>query len=139
MKYLIDTCVISEFTKKNPDIKVINFLNSVNQFDFYLSVLSIGEIKKGIAKINDLKKQKDLNLWLNDVLLANYKDNLLDINFQVISKWGELAGLYERKGIILPIIDSLLISTSISYNMIFVTRNVKDIKILECNYLNPWE
>ncbi|OHD13343.1 MAG: hypothetical protein A2086_14685 [Spirochaetes bacterium GWD1_27_9] len=121
------------------NIKVINFLNSVNQFDLYLSVLSIGEIKKGIAKINDLKKQKDLNLWLNDVLLANYRDNLLDINFQVISKWGELVGLYEKKGIILPIIDSLLISTSICYNMIFVTRNVKDIKILECNYLNPWE
>ncbi len=139
MKYLIDTCVISEFTKKTPDTKVIDFLNSVEQDDMYISVLSIGEIKKGIAKLHDINKQKDLSVWLNDVLLENYKDNLVDINFQVIDKWGEMVGSYEKNGIVLPVIDSLLVASAIYYDMIFVTRNIKDIKVLECNYFNPWE
>lgn len=133
MKYLIDTCVISEFTKKTPDTKVIDFLNSVEQDDMYISVLSIGEIKKGIAKLHDINKQKDLSVWLNDVLLENYKDNLVDINFQVIDKWGEMVGSYEKNGIVLPVIDSLLVASAIYYDMIFVTRNIKDIKVLECN------
>lgn len=138
MKYLIDTCVISEFTKKTPDIKIIDFLDSLDQDNVYLSVLSIGEIKKGIARLNDINKQKELSAWLNDVLLKNYKDNLVDIDIQVIGRWGEIVGSYEKNGIVLPVIDSLLAASAIYYDMIFVTRNVKDIKILECNYFNPW-
>jgi len=130
MKYLLDTCVISEFTKRKPNQKVLMFLDSIQPENLFLSVLSVGEIQKGISKLDNLEKRNELFHWMNHILIQNFLGNLLDIDFSVVQVWGEISGLYEKKGIVLPVIDSLLVATCIKHNLVFMTRNVNDIKVL---------
>jgi hypothetical protein len=139
LKYLLDTCVISEYTKKDPAINIIKWISSVDNQNLYLSVLTIGEIKKGLIKLENESKKKELQLWLDDKLLPTFGENILNVDIQVINIWSKINGEYSKKGIVLPVIDSLLVATSMCHNLVFVTRNIKDIKIKECNYFNPWD
>jgi len=138
MKYLLDTCVISELIKKKPDNNVIECLSKLNELNIFISVLTIGEIHKGISKINDSERKNSLLNWVNNDLVKRFENRIIDLDLSILIKWGQVNGEYEKKGVKLPVIDSLLVSTCLINNMIFVTRNVDDIKILECKYLNPW-
>jgi toxin FitB len=138
MKYLIDTCVISELIKKDPDKQVVSFINKQKEENIYLSVLTIGEIFKGISKLDDGDKKKSLNKWVNKDLLKRFENRIIDIDYNISAKWGEISGRLERKGSRPSVIDSLLASTCIVYEFVLVTRNIKDIKKLGCKYINPW-
>lgn len=92
MKYLLDTCVISELIKTEPEISVINWLNSINEEDVYLSVLTIGEIQKGIEKLPASKRKEKLQIWLDSDLQQRFNGRIIDINNEIALCQGEDSG-----------------------------------------------
>ena len=92
MKYLLDTCVISELVKPVPYIKVVDWLNETPSDALFLSVITIGEIRKGLMKLPDSKKKERLTGWLN-TLLDEYNERIISIDLMVAENWGFLQGI----------------------------------------------
>ena len=139
MKYLLDTCVISELAKKSANPKVIEWIAACNEDLLFLSVLTIGEIQKGISKIKDLKKKNKIQLWLDSDLKERFSNKILPISEEVALTWGIVQGEAESKGNPIPAIDGLIGATAIVHNLIAVTRNEFDIKKTGARILNPWK
>lgn len=138
MNYLLDTCVVSELVKPLPNKAVVRFLNTVPDNRLFLSVITIGELRKGINKLPDSKKRNKLDDWLNN-LLVNYKEQLYAVDAEVAEIWGILQANAENKGSPMASIDSLIAATARTHNLILVTRNEKDFTASDIEVLNPWD
>ena len=138
MNYLLDTCVISEYTKKHPVQSVLEWVANSAESDLYLSVLTIGEIKRGIERLSDSARKTALQSWLNDDLQARFGQRLVDIDVDVMLTWGALMVQVEKMGRILPFADSLIAATALRHNFILVTRNVSDFEGAGAQVINPW-
>ena len=139
MNYLLDTCVISELIKPKPSSTVIKWLRSCQEENLFLSSLTIGEIQKGISKLPGLRKRKKLQGWLDFELIQRFDRRIIGIDFKVAQKWGEIQASSEITGNKMPIIDSLIASIGIVYDMTVVTRNIGDMKNSGVRLFNPWE
>ncbi len=138
MKYLLDTCVISELVKPAPNRKVVDWLNEVSSGALFLSVITIGEIRKGLFKLPDSKRKERLTGWLN-TLLDEYDERIISIDLMVAENWGLLQGKAEREGSSMASIDSLLAATAYTYNLTLTTRNESDFVPSGVPIINPWK
>ncbi|MDK2922433.1 MAG: toxin FitB [Desulfonauticus sp.] len=139
MKYLIDTCVLGEVIKPKPNVKVLNWLKKQKESQLYISVLTLGEIAKGIEKLKNEKRKKELHLWLVDDLRERFNGRILPINEQVAMAWGQIQGRAELRGKSMPAIDELIAATALVFNMVVVTRNISDMEESGVVLLNPWD
>jgi predicted nucleic acid-binding protein len=139
MKALLDTCVISELISKKPNPKVVEFVDSLDLEDVYLSVITIGEIVKGIGKLSRSRRKADLQAWLKDDLLVRFEGNVVALDTDILIEWGVLTAQLESTGRTMPAIDSLIAATALSKKMTLVTRNVSDFEETNVDILNPWE
>jgi predicted nucleic acid-binding protein len=138
MRYLLDTCIISELVKPVPNDKVIAWLSSMDESKLYISVLTFGEIEKGIEKLADGSKKKKLKLWLEDDLKQRFEGRVIPIDLEVALKWGHVQAMSEKSGKALPAIDGLVAVSAIVNNCIVVTRNTTDMEQSFAELLNPW-
>jgi predicted nucleic acid-binding protein len=139
MKTLLDTCVISELVSKQPNPKVVEYVDSFDPEDIYLSVITIGEIVKWIEKLPKSRRKTDLQSWLKDDLLVRFDRNIVALDADVLVEWGMLMAHLEATGRIMPAIDSLLAATALAKKMTLVTRNVGDFDGAGVEIVNPWE
>lgn len=139
MKYLLDTCVISALIKPHQNEKVVKWIQEKEENDLFLSVLTIGEIHKGIAKLPGSKKKRSLIKWVEEDLKKRFAGKLLDITEEIAIQWGEIQGESEKKGKKMPVIDSLIAAAAIKEDLTVVTRNTKDMENSGCKIINPWE
>lgn len=139
MKYLLDTCAISELVARKPSKTVIDWIDNIDQESVYLSVITIGEISKGIEKLPDSKRKVNLQQWLNEELLIRFRGKILAIDTNVMLVWGELTGRLESEGKKMPAMDSLIAAIAIHNNCSLVTRNEDDFKYVDLNIVNPWQ
>jgi tRNA(fMet)-specific endonuclease VapC len=139
MKYLLDTNVISELVAKRPDPRVVQWVDSLDPDSIYLSVITIGELRRGIEKLLDSKRKETLRDWLNDDVLIRFSGRILVIDVPVMLTWGELTGRLERTGKPLPAIDSLIAALALHHNCTLVTRNEDDFKEAGITIVNPWK
>ena len=137
MKYLLDTCVISEIVKPCPSKLFIEWLGETPSDRLYLSVLTIGEIRKGISRLPTSRKKTKLSGWLN-TLIEDYKDRILPVDLTVAENWGEMQSSAEKSGISLPTIDGLIASIARTHNLVLVTRNESDFQGCTVLLFNPW-
>ena len=137
MNFLLDTCTISEPKQKHPSEKVLEWLDAQDESKLYLSVLTLGEIKKGITRLESSKKKATLEKWLEQ-LRMRFSRRILPLSEKTFLVWGKMYGEFELKGIIRPAFDSLLEATALEHDMIFVTRNVKNFQHSQVTVLNPW-
>jgi hypothetical protein len=135
LSYLIDTNVLSEIRRKMPDAKVVAWVNSRPATSLYLSVLTLGELRKGIDSLADSKRRLKLVDWLETELPLFFSGRILKIDEGVADQWGRLLAAAGRT---MPAIDSLLGATAAHHGLTMVTRNSKDFKNLGLNVLNPW-
>ena len=135
MSFLLDTNVVSEVARPRPDKAVLAWFDSVADQQLYLSVLSVGEIRKGIERLPAGKRRTELGSWLEDTLPAWFGARLLPIDAAVAARWGRLLAASPRS---LPAIDSLLAATALTHNLSLVTRNVSDFDVPDLNVVNPW-
>ena len=134
MSFLLDTNVISETRRKIPDPNVRAWLDAVDERDLFVSVLTIGEIRNGIAKRwrKDRQAAAELTHWLSGIQTFFY-DRIIPIDAEIAIEWGELTA-----GRSLPVVDALLAATARVRNFTLVTRNTRDFKSLGAPFLNPW-
>lgn len=136
MSYLIDTNVLSELRNRRADARVVTWMQARPRQSLYLSVLSLGEIRKGIEGVADSAFRQTLTDWL-EVELPNYfVGRLLNIDEQVAERWGRIQASAGRT---LPVIDGLLAATALHHDLTLVTRNTKDFAGLGVALANPWE
>lgn len=138
MKFLLDTCIISELIKPQSNEKVIQWIQQVNESNLYISVLTLGEIEKGITKLPDSTRKSNLKQWIEIDLINRFEGKILDINHIVSRYWGKLQGELEIQGNPIPIIDGLIASTALVHNLTLVTRNTKDFEKSNVPIVNPW-
>lgn len=136
---LLDTCVISELVAKQPDDKVIDWIDNIEQESIYLSVITIGEIRKGIEKLPESKRKVNLQQWLNDELLIRFRGKILAIDTSVMLVWGKLTGRLDIEGKRMPAMDSLIAAIAIHNKCSLVTRNEDDFKYAGLTIVNPWK
>jgi tRNA(fMet)-specific endonuclease VapC len=139
MKYLLDTCVISELVAKQPNEKVIHWIDSLEPENVYLTVMTIGEIRKGIAKLPEFNRKETLENWLNDELLLRFRGKILAIDTDVILTWGQLTGKLELEGKRMAAIDSLIAAIALHNDCSLLTRNEEDFKYAGLTIINPWK
>lgn len=139
MRYLLDTCVISELRAKRPEPDVVAWIDNVDPDHLYLSVLTLGEIQKGIEKVKDPARKTALTSWLRDELLVRFQDHILALDTNILLHWGALAGRLETRGTPMPAIDSLLAATALDRSLVLVTRNESDFRASGVQILNPWK
>jgi toxin FitB len=135
LRYLLDTNAVSEPKRKRPDSKATAWLRSVDQTDLYVSVLSLGEIESGIARLarRDANAAASFDEWAR-VIRADFANRIMDVDLEIANVWGRISA--ERS---LPVVDALLAATAIVHGMTLVTRNVRDIADTGATILNPWE
>ena len=138
MKYLLDTNVISELISTQPNKHVIAWIDGIDDQLVYLSVITVGEIKRGIEKLVNSQRKESLNNWLNEDLLIRFDNKILVIDLPVILTWGRLIAKLEGQGRALPAIDSLIAATALHHDLNLVTRNEKDFDGTDVAVINPW-
>lgn len=138
MRYLLDTCVLSETIKPQPTVSVLTWLDEVDESDLFLSVLTLGEIQKGISGLPDSRRQRQLQYWLDNDLNARFSGRLLPVNGHTATDWGVLSGTARRNGHTTPAIDGLLAATARQHDLTLVTRNTADFERLGVAMINPW-
>ena len=138
MKYLLDTCVISELVAKRPDPRVTAWIDSIDSETAFLCVITLGEIRKGIEKLPDSGRKSTLQAWLRDELSIMFSGRVLPIDTPVALRWGELTGELESRGKKMAAIDSLIAATALHHHCRIVTRNEDDFKHSGIALLNPW-
>ena len=137
--YLLDTNVISELTKLQPEAKVVSWFHATNEELLYLSVLTIGEIRKGIDSLPRSNKRALLESWLVNDLVLRFAGRILEVNLDIAERWGQISAQAKTAGGPLAVVDGLMAATALHYNMILVTRNTKDVQVAGINMLNPWQ
>jgi predicted nucleic acid-binding protein len=139
VKYLLDTCLISELVKKEPNPGVVNWLDEQDEQTLFLSVLNLGELQKGISKLPDGTKKDELQAWIGLDLVERFAGRILDIDLETAICWGRIQGEAERAGEKLPVMDSLIAATAAAHGLVVVTRNVRDMERCGVRVCNPWE
>ena len=138
MKYLLDTCVISKLVKPSPHTTVLEWLRNTPSETLFLSVITIGEIRKGLTKLPNSKRKDQLTEWLN-TLLEDYQDRIYSIDLAVAENWGIIQGNAEKSGMPMSSIDGLIAAIAHTHNLVLVTRNIADSKACDIPINNPWE
>lgn len=133
--FLLDTNIVSEFTKPQPFLPVFEWLKNTNEELLFLSVLTLGEIRKGIDRLDNPARRIALESWLEGDLRVRFAGRILPVDEPVADRWGRIAA----QGRTLAIVDGLLAATALHYNLTMVTRNAKDMISTGCAAFNPWE
>ena len=136
MSYLLDTNVLSELRRKTPDAGVSRWFAQKPASSLYLSVLTLGELRKGIEGVRESARRLALTDWVQSELSMFFLGRILDVDAQVADRWGKLVASAGRP---VPAIDSLLAATALVHGLSMVSRNAKDFESLGLEVINPWQ
>ena len=137
MRVLLDTCALSELRRPQPNDAVLRAIDALASEDLFVSVLSIGEIAKGIAVLKESKNRRALQSWLQ-TLERHYADRLLPIDLETSRIWGELTTAAQKMGRTIPASDGLIAATARRHGLHIMTRNIGDFEPAGVLVLNPW-
>lgn len=135
MSYLIDTNVLSELRRKMPNAGVVEWFSRRPTSTLYLSVLTLGELRKGVEGVTDATRRRALLDWLETELPNYFAGRILSVDAQVADRWGRMVAAAGRP---MPAVDSLLGATAAHHDLSLVTRNVRDFADLGLDVINPW-
>jgi predicted nucleic acid-binding protein len=137
--YLLDTNCISEIVRSQPEPRLLDWMQAADESLLHLSVLTLGEIRKGVAGLPQSRRRTQLETWLEIDLRARFSGRILAIDGPIADRWGVLSGEAKRKGRALSAIDGLLAATALYHNLTIVSRNVSDFASTPASVLNPWK
>jgi toxin FitB len=137
--FLLDTNVISELVKPKPEPLVTAWIEVTDEVLLHLSVLTLGEIRRGVAALPQARRRAMLETWIETDLRTRFHGRVLPIDDQVADRWGLLTAQAQKKGIVLSVIDGLLAATALHHNLTFATRDAKSLAVIGVAVFNPWE
>lgn len=135
MSYLLDTNVVSETIRREPNKAVIAWLDQVPGEALFVSVLTLGEIRKGVEALPDRSRRGKLSIWIDHELPRWFEERILPVDLAVADRWGRLLAEVRRPA---PTIDSLLAATALHHDLRLVTHNVKDFDYPGLTVIDPW-
>ena len=135
MNFLIDTCALSELTKRNPSRLVEEWFDTAPAEMLYISALTLGEIRSGVERLPSGRRRSRITLWLENELPAWFEERVLPIDGSIAEEWGRLTA---RLKIPLPAVDGLIAATALHHRLTVVTRNESDFSPAGVAILNPW-
>ena len=138
MSWLLDTCALSEYVRKAPAPEVIRWLDEQDESSLFISVISLGEIEKGILKLraSDPRRSQKLTAWLGKVE-QRFAGRILPLDTVALHVWAQIAATAELAGQPLPVMDGLIMATAQCHGLTVVTRNVQDFTLYP-QVFNPW-
>lgn len=137
--FLVDTNIPSELTRSQPEARVEDFIRKAGQANLFLSVMTIGEIRKGIDALPLSRKRSELEQWLAIDVRQWFSGRILPVTDAIAERWGQLAAAAKRNGIIIGVVDGVIAATALEHDLTVVTRNVRDFARMGVSVLNPWE
>ena len=137
--YLVDTNVPSELTRETPDARVAAFLRNAGKESLFLSVMTLGEICKGIDMLPASPKRDELQDWLEVDVRSWYAGRILPVTEPIVERWGHSAATAKQRGMAVTVVDAIIAATALEHDLTLVTRNVKDFAGLGVVLLNPWD
>ena len=138
MSFLLDTAVVSELVRKSPSARVLKWIDGQDETSLHLSVLTIGELEKGVARLPASARRTRLISWVRRDLVERFGGRLLPIDTRTATRWGSVTGESERRGRPLPVIDSLIAATALVHGFTVVMRYVEDFERCGAPCFNPW-
>jgi predicted nucleic acid-binding protein len=138
VKYLLDTCVLSEFVRPKPAETLIHWLRTHDESLMGISVISLGEIQSGIARMQESRRRNTLQTWLDDELIPRFESRIIPVEQPDALLWGKLTGEGKALGQPLPPTDALLAATAATRGLTMVSRNEKDFARFPVKLINPW-
>lgn len=138
MNYLLDTCVISEPTKRTPNSRVLDWLAEQDEECLFLSALTLGELESGVARLAASRKRERIRRWIDSDLRSRFEGRILSVDAAVAIRWGQLTATCAAEGAPLPVIDGLLAATALVHNLAIVTRNARDLAVGGVQVFDPW-
>ena len=136
MRLLLDTNVLSEVTKPAPDPRVLEWLDRLDEDRLFISVVSIAEIRRGGALMDEGRKRETLAEWLAQDLPQRFEQRVLHVDETIALAWGDLMAMAKRRG--LSSMDGLIAATSLAHNLTLATRNTKDFEGFAFELFDPW-
>ncbi len=137
--FLLDTNVLSEIVRPKPHSGVVQWVDAAEESLLYISVLTLGEIRKGIALLPEGRRRVSLESWLDHDLRVRFSDRVLPVDAGVADRWGRISGSTAAKRPPLPVIDGLLAATALHYNLTLVSRDSAHAAVTGVDFFNPWE
>ncbi len=137
--FLLDTNIPSELTRPTPDSGVSNWVDAQDNASLHLSVVSVGELRRGFTVLPQSKRRMQLEQWFEQYLLPLFADRVLPVTQSIGNRWGVLGGECQLRGTPLNTADGLIAATALEHDLTVVTRNVKDFAGLGVAVLNPWD
>ena len=138
MSFLLDTNVLSEVRRPEPDHHVLRWLHEVDEDRTFISVISLAEIRKGVRLLPESRRREALATWLAHQLPARFSGRILSVDQPISLQWGDIVADSQRKGNALSIMDAFLAATAMVHDLRLVTRNLRDFASLGLETLNPW-
>ncbi len=136
--FLLDTNILSELIKPKPEVKVTTWIDAIEEEQLLLSVLTLGEIRKGIMLLPRSARRTNLETWLRSELPLRFSHRILDIDQEVADRWGVVSGSAMATGKPVAVVDGLLAATALHHNLTLATRNTKDFAATGVSLFNPW-
>jgi len=139
VNYLVDTCVISEVVRKRPAPEVVSWLAAQDEDHLFMSVLSLGELHKGIARLADSRRRRTLEAWVEGDLQRRFTGRIIPVDPGIAARWGRISGAAERAGWVIPVIDGLLAATALEHGLTLATRDTSHMEPTGVELFNPWD
>jgi predicted nucleic acid-binding protein len=138
VKALLDTCVLAEIRSPKGRTEVKAAVDRFADDDLFVSVLTVGEIAKGVALLPSGRKKRELNVWLRG-LEAGFADRILDVDRETVLIWSEITARAPKRGVVIPAVDGLIAATALRHGLHLLTRNVRHFSVTGVLVLDPWE
>lgn len=139
MRYLLDTCVLSELVRPKPSRSVVAWVEAQDEHELFLSVVTFGELHKGIAKLPEGERRSRLERWVADDLATRFENRILPVDVEIAAAWGALLGRAEADGPPVPVIDALIGATARVHGCAVVTRDTAHFERTGVLVFDPWE
>lgn len=138
MRYLLDTNVVSEWTKPRPNPGVVEWLAQVDEDEVFLSVVTFAELRHGIERLPAGRRRRQLDTWLRGELAQRFEGRIALIDGAVADEWGRLVARHEARGRPIHAMDGLIAASAQVHALTLVTRNAADFQLSVKSVLNPW-
>ncbi len=138
MNFLLDTNVVSEWTKPRPDTGVVAWLAEADEDRIFISVITIAELRHGIERLAPGARRQRLDAWLTEQMPLRFEERLLTVDAETANVWGRVMAQGQAAGRPPGTMDAFIAATVLRHDMTLVTRNVSDFEALGVRLVNPW-
>ena len=136
--YLLDTCVFAEYSKPRPNSNVFDWIDAQEQEAQFISVLSIGEMQRGISRLPSSRRKNSLEAVLESIV-TRFDRRIIQLDISILRRWGRMIGELELKGRKLPVLDSLIAATALEHDLTIITQNTSDFADTNALVLDIWK